>query len=52
MVENRFEIKLPWLKDHPPHPNYFQLAKRRLNKPVKRLETEFTYEAYENTFKE
>ncbi|KFM65415.1 hypothetical protein X975_11953, partial [Stegodyphus mimosarum] len=51
-VDNRFEVDLSWLEDHPPLPDYFDLAERRLNKTVKRLKTESIYEAYENVFKE
>ncbi|XP_055947158.1 uncharacterized protein LOC129980799 [Argiope bruennichi] len=52
LVDDRFEVDLPWLEDHPPLPDYFDLAKGRLNKTVKRLETESNYEAYENVFRE
>ncbi|XP_055950866.1 uncharacterized protein LOC129984948 [Argiope bruennichi] len=52
LVDDRFEVDLPWLEDHPPLPDYFDLAKGRLNKTVKRLKTESNYEAYENVFRE
>ncbi|XP_055952605.1 uncharacterized protein LOC129988406 [Argiope bruennichi] len=32
LVDDRFEVDLPWLEDHPPLPDYFDLAKGRLNK--------------------
>ncbi|CAB0000833.1 unnamed protein product, partial [Nesidiocoris tenuis] len=28
--ENRYEIQLPWLPNHPPLPSYLELAERRL----------------------
>ncbi|XP_055951657.1 uncharacterized protein LOC129987739 [Argiope bruennichi] len=52
LVDDRFEVDLPWLEDHSPLPDYFDLAKGRLNKTVKRLKTESNYEAYENVFRE
>ncbi|XP_055936887.1 uncharacterized protein LOC129966485 [Argiope bruennichi] len=52
LVDDRFEVDLPWLEDHPLLPDYFDLAKGRLNKTVKRLKTESNYEAYENVFRE
>ncbi|XP_055932854.1 uncharacterized protein LOC129962879 [Argiope bruennichi] len=52
LVDDRFEVDLPWLEDHPPLPDYFDLAKGRLNKTVKCLKTESNYEAYENVFRE
>ncbi|KFM74429.1 hypothetical protein X975_12745, partial [Stegodyphus mimosarum] len=52
VVDNCFEVDLPWLEDHPPLPDYFDLAERRLKKTVKRLKTESNYGAYENVFKE
>ncbi|XP_035219686.1 uncharacterized protein LOC118192779, partial [Stegodyphus dumicola] len=52
IVDDRFEVDLPWLEYHPPLTDYFDLAERRLNKTVKRLKIESNYEAYGDVFKE
>ncbi|XP_035229687.1 uncharacterized protein LOC118201658 [Stegodyphus dumicola] len=52
IVDDRFEVDLPWLEYHPPLTDYFDLAERRLNKTVKRLKVESNYEAYGDVFKE
>ncbi|XP_035206824.1 uncharacterized protein LOC118181737 [Stegodyphus dumicola] len=52
IVDDRFEVDLPWLEYHPPLTNYFDLAERRLNKTVKHLKIESNYEALGDVFKE
>ncbi|XP_035221802.1 uncharacterized protein LOC118194721 [Stegodyphus dumicola] len=44
--EGRFQVCLPWLGEHPPLPENFNLAIKRLDSTVKRLKTDNLYEEY------
>ncbi|KAF8778730.1 hypothetical protein HNY73_015426 [Argiope bruennichi] len=49
---NRYIVSLPWIEDHLPLPDNFELSEKRLHKVVKRLKTEGLFEAYGAVFKE
>ncbi|XP_035232550.1 uncharacterized protein LOC118204328 [Stegodyphus dumicola] len=42
--EGRFQVFSPWLRDHPPLPENFDLAIKRLDSTVKRLKADNLYE--------
>ncbi|XP_054717538.1 uncharacterized protein LOC129226934 [Uloborus diversus] len=50
--EGRFIVDLPWLSEHPPLPENFELALKRLNNTVKNLKAKNLYEDYDLVFKE
>ncbi|XP_015905345.2 uncharacterized protein [Parasteatoda tepidariorum] len=51
-AENRFVVSMPWLEDHPPLPDNYDLAYKRLNSTVNRLESQSIYKEYEQVFNE
>lgn len=50
--EGRYEVRLPWWDDHPPLPDNYQLAQKRLNSAVKKLKSESLFEEYGQIFHE
>ena len=50
--EKRFEIKLPWTRDHPLLPDYYELAFRRLNSTVEKLNKQELISSYNSVFDE
>ena len=45
-AEGRYEVELPWIKDHAPLPSNEVLSKRRLERIVPKLKAENMLEAY------
>ncbi|XP_055936870.1 uncharacterized protein LOC129966470 [Argiope bruennichi] len=50
--DNRFVVHLPWLEDHPPLPDNFNLALKRLGNTVRKLKEENLYGDYNQIFEE
>ncbi|KAJ8951485.1 hypothetical protein NQ318_000180, partial [Aromia moschata] len=49
--EGRYEVRLPWLADHPPLPSNYNVAKRRLGATIGKLKRDHLLEAYDDIFK-
>ena len=45
-------VHLPWLTDHPPLPDNFNLALKRLDSTTRKLKEEKLYENYNKIFEE
>lgn len=50
--ESRYEVRLPWLEDHPDLPSNYNIAKKRLDNTVKKLQKEGLFESYDQILKE
>ena len=50
--EGRYEVRLPWLENHPPVSDNKNLARRRLESTVRKLKSDGIYEDYDAIFKE
>lgn len=50
--DNRFVVHLPWLEDHPPLPDNFNLALKRLESTARKLKEENLYDDYNQVFEE
>nr|XP_022908644.1 uncharacterized protein LOC111419983 [Onthophagus taurus] len=50
--DGRYEVNLPWLEAHPPLPDNYAMARRRLDKTVHKLEVNGLLESYDNIFQE
>ncbi|XP_025829705.1 uncharacterized protein LOC112904277 [Agrilus planipennis] len=50
--EGRYEVRLPWLEGHPPLPNNYSLAKKRLNSTVQKLKRDGIFESLTEVFEE
>lgn len=50
--ESRYEVNLPWKENHIPLPTNFELAAKRLDSTVKRLESDGLLAEYQNMFDE
>lgn len=50
--EDRYEVGLSWIEGHPPLPNNFNAAKRRLDCLMKKLEKDGYYDTYNEVFDE
>uniref|UniRef100_A0A6P7GYP5 Uncharacterized protein LOC114343909 n=1 Tax=Diabrotica virgifera virgifera TaxID=50390 RepID=A0A6P7GYP5_DIAVI len=50
--QGRYEIKLPWLEGHPALPSNYQMAKKRLDAMLKKINKDGYLEAYGQIFKE
>ncbi|XP_055938030.1 uncharacterized protein LOC129968202 [Argiope bruennichi] len=50
--DNRFVVHLPWVEDHPPLPDNFNLALKRLGNTVRKLKEENLYDDYNQIFEE
>ncbi|XP_050512920.1 uncharacterized protein LOC126888607 [Diabrotica virgifera virgifera] len=48
----RYEIRLPWLEGHPALPSNYQMAKKRLDTTLKKINKDGYLEAYGQIFKE
>ncbi|XP_054279087.1 uncharacterized protein LOC128997473 [Macrosteles quadrilineatus] len=48
--EGRFEVRLPWMADHSPLSDNYDLAKKRLSSTVKKLKKEDLYDKYQEVF--
>ena len=50
--DSRYEVCLPWIENHPPLPNNFQIAKKRLETLMRKVAKDGYREEYEKVFKE
>ncbi|KAJ8918883.1 hypothetical protein NQ315_011175, partial [Exocentrus adspersus] len=50
--DGRYEVRLPWVEDHPPLPTNYSLAQKRLNITAKKLKSTHLVEEYDSVFKE
>lgn len=50
--ENRYEIRLPWIEGHAPIPTNHDIAMKRLQSTLKRLENLKLYNSYDAIFQE
>ncbi|KAJ8979701.1 hypothetical protein NQ317_000986 [Molorchus minor] len=51
-AEGRYEVGLTWIEGHPPLPNNFETAKKRLDNLMKKLDIDGYYEMYDEVFQE
>ncbi|GBN42229.1 hypothetical protein AVEN_147914-1 [Araneus ventricosus] len=52
IIDNRYEVYLPWADDSFPLPDNFNLAKKRLEVTTEKLLSSNLYDKYENVFQE
>lgn len=50
--EGRYEVRLPWIEDHPPLPTNYSIAKKRLQNTLQKLERDNLMSRYEEVFQE
>ena len=50
--EGRYEVRLPWIEGHPPVPRNFNLAKKRLENVLRKLEENKLRAAYDEVFRD
>ncbi|XP_051159157.1 uncharacterized protein LOC127280294 [Leptopilina boulardi] len=50
--ENRYEISLPWVEEHAPIPDNYDISYKRLIKTIEKLKTKNLYSDYDAVFKE
>lgn len=50
--ESRYEVRLPWLEDHPELPSNYNLARKRLDNTVNKLRKDGLFESYDCVFRE
>ncbi|KAI5753166.1 hypothetical protein M8J77_024212 [Diaphorina citri] len=48
--DNRFEVDLPWIKDHPPLSDNYELSKKRLESTIKKLKGISLFCEYQSIF--
>ena len=51
-TEGRYEIRLPWLSDHPPVPTNYFVAQKRLKTTLAKLNKDNNFNLYDKIFKE
>ena len=50
--EGRYQVRIPWLEDHPILPTNFTIAQKRLCNTLKKLKSDNMFKAYDDVFKE
>ncbi|XP_045482841.1 uncharacterized protein LOC123686673 [Harmonia axyridis] len=50
--DGRYEVHMPWIEGHPPLPNNFSIAQRRLENLMKKLNNDGYLQEYSQVFKE
>ncbi|XP_070513050.1 uncharacterized protein [Cardiocondyla obscurior] len=50
--EGRYEVKLPWINDHAPISNNYEIARNRLNKCLVKLDNQKLFDEYDKIFKQ
>jgi len=50
--KGRYEVRVPWIEGHPPVPMNFNLAKKRLEKVLRKLEENNLRPAYDEVFRD